>query len=906
MYKEIGLATVLCLFAVIPSMAGDLYLLKIDSRADLQNVKEIVDHAYGTIDNRFIVDLDINQVSRLKTAGVSLQLVAEDVIPDQYYLLSKVNPEMESAPLFPEPVYSSGNNYLMAIDKSDADVLRKSGYMAIPVGERMTPFFYRPALIPSRYREDFPLDTVADLVNQDSLYSYDTRLEAFRTRYIYSDSVDAARDWLVNKFQEFGYTEVYTDTFYYYSEPCHNVICFKQGTSEPDKLIVVGGHYDSINGQSDPMVFAPGADDNGSGSTTVLELARIFKDVDTRKSIMFVGFSAEEVGLYGSAALAGRLYNTGQDVDFMLNFDMVAYTEDEFDDVTLFSGSVPQTVDVLAAAAERVTNLIPQYGGVTGNSDHASFNAYGYLVAYGQEGDFNFPGWHTDIDISSRLDFPYFEQVVRMAAAAIGHIDNAAHLTPIENIYDGGDGQSLRVAWGNCETDYTYKVLYGTTSGVYTDTIDVPPSACYYDLTGLTTGQKYYIAALGINSLGYGPLYLIEESGTPYVIPRPPANLTAEPDYQKIILSWDENNELDLNHYTILRKPSDGSWSVLEAFYPTTYYEDVTALNHVEYDYIVLAVDDDMNESDSSLAATAVAASFDYPLLFVDETLASGGINPTPEEEEAFYGSIFEAWPHDEFDINTGGDKLSRSLSGQYKSIIWIDDDVSTQLLSNSLDSLEWFLSYNSNLFVAGWQTIAWAAGPSQQNPGDFMYDNFGISTIEEDPNFDFIGATGENGWPSVQVDPDNVFSGVMPYIAVFTTLPGAQVIYRFNSGTSDPEFQDKPAGIAYETAHGKRVALSFPIYNLTESDAQALISKVCTYFGMESSHSYGDVNIDGAINIFDITYVISYIYLAGPPPSIMNLADVNGDCTIDVFDITYLISYLYLFGPAPVAGCVE
>ena len=70
------------------------------------------------------------------------------------------------------------------------------------------------------------------------------------------------------------------------------------------------------------MVFAPGADDNASGTTTVLELARIFKDVDTRKSIMFVAFSAEEVGLAGSWELANRLYGQGVDVEFMLNFDM--------------------------------------------------------------------------------------------------------------------------------------------------------------------------------------------------------------------------------------------------------------------------------------------------------------------------------------------------------------------------------------------------------------------------------------------------------------------------------------------------------------------------------------------------------------------------------------------------------
>jgi hypothetical protein len=907
MLKKIGLITALCLFMSLPAMAGDLYLLKIDSRAALEKVKNVIDYAHGMIDGKFIVELEESQVQKLKSAGIPPDLMAENIDLKQYYLLSKIHPDMKTSPLTIQPLFASGNEYLVAVNKADIDVLRRGGYMVVPIGEQKTPLFYLPKMVPSAgTREDYPLDTLADLVSQDSLYSYDTRLEAFQTRFIYTDSVNAARDWLVNKFEEFGYTDVYYDDFYFDMVPCHNVICIKPGTVEPDKLIVVGGHYDSINQESDPMTFAPGADDNGSGTTTVLELARVFKDIDTRKSIMFVAFSAEEVGLVGSHAIAQELYNSGTDVEFMVNFDMVAYTEDSFDDVTLFSGTIAQTVDVLAQAAERVTNLIPMYGGMTGNSDHASFSAFGYPAAYAQEGDFNYPGWHTDIDISSRLDFPYFEQVVRMAAAALGHIDNAAHVTPIENVYDVGDGQSLRVAWGDCEMDYNYQVLYGTESGNYTDTVDAPASSCYFDLTGLTIGQKYYITVRGINPLGYGPLYQIEGTGTPYVVPRPPSNVQAEPDYQKINLSWDKNIELDLDHYVILRKPSGGDWSVLVSSYTDTTYEDIAAEYHVDYDYMILAVDSDMNVSDSSLMSSAVAASFDYPLLYVDETLASGGINPTEQQEATFYPAIFSGWTYDEDDINTGSDRLGRSLAGQYKSIIWIDDDVSTQLLGASADSLRWYLGYNSNLCVAGWQTIAWLAGSSNPEPGDFVYDYFGISTIDENVDFDFTGANGENGWPKVDVNPDNIFSGVMPYISTFTLIPGAEVIYRFNSATSNPEYQDQPCGVAYDTPNGKRVALGFPLFYLNESDAQALISKICTYFGMSSEYAYGDVNLDGTVNIFDITYIVAYLYLAGPPPSFPNLADTNGDCTINIFDITRLVSYLYLSGEAPVAGCVE
>jgi hypothetical protein len=68
-----------------------------------------------------------------------------------------------------------------------------------------------------------------------------------------------------------------------------------------------------------------------------------------------------------------------------------------------------------------------------------------------------------------------------------------------------------------------------------------------------------------------------------------------------------------------------------------------------------------------------------------------------------------------------------------------------------------------------------------------------------------------------------------------------------------------------------------------------------------------GNCNGDATINIFDITYIISYLYLEGsaPVPYELCSADPNKDCTCNIFDITYIISYLYLEGPPP-ATCEE
>ncbi|UCC44722.1 MAG: hypothetical protein JSU65_01990 [Candidatus Zixiibacteriota bacterium] len=68
-----------------------------------------------------------------------------------------------------------------------------------------------------------------------------------------------------------------------------------------------------------------------------------------------------------------------------------------------------------------------------------------------------------------------------------------------------------------------------------------------------------------------------------------------------------------------------------------------------------------------------------------------------------------------------------------------------------------------------------------------------------------------------------------------------------------------------------------------------------------------GDVAFDdGFVDIGDLTYLISFMFISGPPLPVPNLADVNADCTIDIGDVTDLIGYLFIEGPVPLMGCVD
>jgi aminopeptidase N len=67
-----------------------------------------------------------------------------------------------------------------------------------------------------------------------------------------------------------------------------------------------------------------------------------------------------------------------------------------------------------------------------------------------------------------------------------------------------------------------------------------------------------------------------------------------------------------------------------------------------------------------------------------------------------------------------------------------------------------------------------------------------------------------------------------------------------------------------------------------------------------------GDANDDDHVDIFDVTYLISFLYMEGPPPPVPDQADPDASCTINIFDVTYLISFLYMEGPPPQLGCVS
>jgi aminopeptidase YwaD len=180
-----------------------------------------------------------------------------------------------------------------------------------------------------------------------------------------------------------------------------NVIGIKRGGRQPNEIVVVGGHRDSV-----PV--SPGANDNGSGTAAVLEAARILASIRTVRTIHFVAFGAEELGLVGSTFYAQNPMGT---IVGMVNMDMVGRG-------TLAVGNTNddnRLVDLGLEVARRLGIQVHSFKlrGPAG-SDHFSFERIGVPTAFLHTGDD--PAIHTPNDTLDRIDPALIAQAARLAA----------------------------------------------------------------------------------------------------------------------------------------------------------------------------------------------------------------------------------------------------------------------------------------------------------------------------------------------------------------------------------------------------------------------------------------------------------------------------------------------------------
>jgi len=185
------------------------------------------------------------------------------------------------------------------------------------------------------------------------------------------------------------------------------------------------------------------------------------------------------------------------------------------------------------------------------------------------------------------------------------------------------------------------------------------------------------------------------------------------------------------------------------------------------------------------------------------------------------------------------------------------------------------------------------------------MSDDYGNSVVVDDSGCAYIaGQTSSSDFP-MENPYDNSLDGSNDIFVTKFSAAGDGLIYSTYIGGSDG---DGASAIDIDTGYcvylaGWTQSSDFPVedaYDDSYNDGGAdnFVVKLCNSCDCEP----GNANGDETLNIFDITYIISYLYLDGPAPIPYELCsgDPNSDCVCNIFDITYIISNLYLDGPPP------
>jgi hypothetical protein len=296
--------------------------------------------------------------------------------------------------------------------------------------------------------------------------------------------INAARDWIKSQFEEYskacgGCLEVKLDSFIQpvsdrVKKPTEisNVYAVLKGSDpqQANHIVLVTGHYDSRNSDNyDTTDPAPGANDDGSGTTVSLECARVLSKLKFPATIVFLAVAGEEQGLYGSAHFAKMAKDNGWQIEAVLNNDIVGGNRTPGDTgqnqhtVRVFSEAIPANAGEADLRRIRYTGgendspsrelaryvadtartympasfqptLIYRTDRYLRGGDHESFNEQGFAAVRFTEWREDYNHQHQNVrvengiqygDLPQFVDFDYVANVARLNAATLAELASA-------------------------------------------------------------------------------------------------------------------------------------------------------------------------------------------------------------------------------------------------------------------------------------------------------------------------------------------------------------------------------------------------------------------------------------------------------------------------------------------------
>ncbi|MDP5230274.1 MAG: M28 family peptidase [Cellulophaga sp.] len=409
---------------------------------------------------------------------------------------------------------------------------------------------------------DVRIYDIIDAVSANRIKNDISTLANFGTRNTFSDTVSntrgigAARRWIKSEFENISkdcknclnvfYQKDFVTTEMGSRIPKDawvvNVVAIQKGTKYPNRYIIMSGDIDSR--ASDTMDFttdAPGANDNASGMAGTIEAARVLSKYQFENSIIYVGLSGEEQGLFGGGGLAKYAKEKGWEVIGILNNDMIGNIKGvdgiiSNTDFRIFSEPVPATetdrerqmrrfyggeVDGISRQLARyihknVKTYMPEMNPMMiyrldrfgRGGHHRPFNDAGFAGIRIMEAHENYTQQHQDIrtengieygDVLEHVNFDYAKKLTAVNAINLASIAWAPP-APKEVKIGGIVEASAKFEWSKVDGATAYKIYWRDTTSPTWDHSRLVGDINEFTLEGIVIDNYFFgVSAVGAN-----------------------------------------------------------------------------------------------------------------------------------------------------------------------------------------------------------------------------------------------------------------------------------------------------------------------------------------------------------------------------------------------------------------------
>lgn len=280
-------------------------------------------------------------------------------------------------------------------------------------------------------------------VDKSRLRATVEKLSSFHTRNSLSPTLKEACEWLADEYRKLPGMKVEVMEYTLPAGrrvpkdmPCYQVVAILPGKT--DRRLVMGGHIDSLNLSVDPVTGrAPGANDDASGVSATLEVARAMAQKSWNQTLVFVAFSGEEQGLLGSTALAKKAKSENWAIEAVLSNDTVGSSSNKDGQkdtkrVRVFSeeGENHHSRELARFCEWTVRQHVKGFGiklvfrrdRFGRGGDHTPFVAEGFNAVRFVEVHEEYTRQHTPDDVIEHMDFAYLANVTKANLAVLSQL----------------------------------------------------------------------------------------------------------------------------------------------------------------------------------------------------------------------------------------------------------------------------------------------------------------------------------------------------------------------------------------------------------------------------------------------------------------------------------------------------